>query len=319
MNPVVNRVVDFHVHVFDDTLKKLAPSQASYDVLNDLRKKGRVWMKPLASSIHKMQTSLRYLPGTARNHLDQWGALAPLPSLLVESTFLDLKEALLEAKIDYAVVIAHVPWISNDFILDLCAENPHLIPAVNIPKGTVKPGITLKRYADRGAKVLKIHPSADGEGPDSPRYRALVRTASDLGLPIILHTGCMHTRLIYKDPAQGHPERFTSWYENYPKTQFVLAHMNFHEPHMAIDLCEEFPNLWVDTSWQPAEVIGEAVRRIGADRVLFGTDWPLLGNNMMVGRKRIQEVLDTGLLNEHQAALILGENAFKLLGLNLDD
>ncbi len=311
-------VFDFHVHVFNDALKKIIPRSILYERLNDFRKKGRTWIKPLSSTIHKLQTSLRYLPDTARNQIDQLAAIIPLPSLLVESTLSDLKDAMWDANIDYAMVIAHPPIISNEFILEICSKEPHLIPAVNIPKGTIKPGNILKKYVKKGAKALKIHPSADGEGSDSLRYRALIRTASDLGLPIILHTGCMHARLIHKSPLQAHAERFITWYEKYPKTQFILAHMNFHEPHAAIDLCEKFPNLWVDTSWQPPEVIGEAVRRIGAERVLFGTDWPLLGNNMVVGRKRIRDCLDIGLLNDHQAQLILGENAIQLLGLSKD-
>jgi predicted TIM-barrel fold metal-dependent hydrolase len=124
--------------------------------------------------------------------------------------------------------------------------------------------------------------------------------------------------LFYKDPQQGSAERFSKWYENYPKTRFILAHMNFHDPGLSFDLCEEFENLSVDTSWQPTEVIGEAVRRVGAERVLFGSDWPLIGNNMSVGRQRIQECIDIGLLNQQQARLILGENANQLLGLTLD-
>jgi predicted TIM-barrel fold metal-dependent hydrolase len=249
--------------------------------------------------------------------VDQLGGLLSLSGLFVESTVGNLHEAMKEAAIHYAMVIAHPPFIPNEFVLELYSEHPKLIPVVNIPKGTAQPGHVLKKYAEKGAKALKIHAASDGEGVDSPRYRALLKSASDLGLPVILHTGC-HNSLFYRDPHQGHAERFTKWYESYPTTQFILAHMNFHEPSTALDLCEEFENLWVDTSWQPAEIIGEAARRIGAERILFGTDWPLIGNNMTVGRRRVQDCVETGLLNEQQAKLILGENALKLLGLNPD-
>jgi predicted TIM-barrel fold metal-dependent hydrolase len=319
-------LIDFHVHVFPNSLESWVPRRLSAALdsflpparLSQLRKQARAWMKPLSNSAHSAQTLLRYLPELARNRLDELSSFLPLPSLLFESSAEDLKEAMEDARIDYAMVIAYPPLIDNDFIMDICQKNPKLLPVVNISKGTARPGQILKRYVGKGAKALKLHPASDGEGVDSPRYRALIRSASDLGLPIILHTGCLHSKLFYKDPSQGHAERFTPWFETYPDTQFVLAHMNFHEPNIALDICEEYRNVWVDTSWQPAEVIGEAVRRIGPERILFGSDWPFVGNNIAVGRDRVRDCVNTGMLNQDQAKLILGENAVKLLGLKVD-
>ena len=202
--------------------------------------------------------------------------------------------------------------ISNEFLLDRCSEEPRLLPVVNIPSGTTRPGVALKNYVNKGAVALKIHPASDGEGVDSPRYKALLQSADTLGLPVILHTGCFHTHLFYKDPDQGQAQRYATWFETYKNIQFVLAHMNFHEPNIALDLVEEHENVHVDTSWQPAEVIGEAIRRVGAERVLFGTDWPFIGNNLSVGLKRIEVCVETGSMSEEQSELILGENAAKL-------
>jgi predicted TIM-barrel fold metal-dependent hydrolase len=317
-------VVDFHVHVFPDNLSKWiskipngnTSELISQERISHVRKRAREWIRPFASSLHGIHANLRYLPDVVRKGLDEISGLVPLPSLLVESTPSDLAEAMSESGIDYAVAIAHPSVIENEFILGLCEKDPKLIPAVNISKRTSKPGSKLKAYAAQGAKILKIHAASDGEGQDSPRYRSLLRAASDLAMPVIVHTGCLNCHLFLKDPSLGSADQYTKWYETYPDIQFILAHMNFHQPHTALDLCEKYPNLYVDTSWQPAEMIGEAARRIGADRVLFGTDWPLIGNNLSVGKNRVQECVDTGLLNEQQSKLILGENALKLLGIS---
>ena len=93
--------------------------------------------------------------------------------------------------------------------------------------------------------------------------------------------------------------------------------MNFHEPSVALDLVEKHPNVFVDTSWQPAEVIGEAVRRVGAERVLFGTDWPFVGNNVNIGLARIRDCIQAGSLTEEQSMLILGVNAAKIFGISI--
>lgn len=315
-------VVDFHVHVFPDLMGDLVEHSVEgsvpdllYRKFTELRKTARLWKRPLSGSVHKVLTITRHLPDALRKNVDQFGAWVPLPSLVLESTASDLQEALTDAEVDYAVVIAHPPFISNDFVMDLCSTRPNWLPVVNIPKKTEKPATQLKAYFKKGARALKIHPCADGEGPDSPRYRKLLKTAADLGLPVILHTGCIHSNILYKQPELGDVVHFTKWFENYPSLRFVLAHMNFHDPQTALDLCDEFPNLWVDTSWQPVEVIGEAVRRLGAERILFGSDWPLVGDNIRVGRDRIREGVRTGLLNPEQAQLILGGNAVQLLGL----
>ena len=89
--------------------------------------------------------------------------------------------------------------------------------------------------------------------------------------------------------------------------------MNMHEPAKAFEVGEEFENVYLDTSWQPAEVIGEAVRRIGSDRIFFGSDWPLLGGNQQVAMGRLQEALTAGYIDEAQMKQILGQNFLRML------
>ncbi len=310
-------VIDSHTHIFPDaiadspTLSRIIPLER----LDQVRRRARAWLKPVSSGIHQAQTMLRYLPDRLRDVIDEVGTLAPLPMLLVESTARDLDEAMSQAGVDYSVIIAHPGMASNEFILEAAERNPKLLPVVNIGPGVSKPGIKLKKYVQQGARMLKIHAAADGDDRESSRYSALLRTADELGLPVILHTGCLHSHVLYKSPEKGDARYFVPWFEKYPKLRFILAHMNYHEPGAALDLAERYPNLVVDTSWQPAEVIGEAVRRIGADRVLFGSDWPFAGGNLGIGVKRIRECLDIGTLTPEQGDLVLGGNAVKLLGL----
>ena len=310
-------VVDFHTHIFENPLSKWIPQLDRFP-FEGFRREARNWIQPISGSLHHLQTTLRYFPKVIRNNLDELGSLIPIPGLLLESTTQDLIDAMKETQTDYALIIAHPPMIPNELIIKAGSSHSQLIPIVNIPKNTLKPGQVLKSLVAQGARGLKIHPAADGEGPDCPRYRALLKSAADLDLPVILHTGCFHSHLFYKNFKQSQAEHFLKWFETYKDTKFILAHMNYHDPQTALDLCEEFENLFVDTSWQPAEIISEAARRIGAERVLFATDWPFIGNNLQVGRKRVQDCVDTGLLNESQAQLILGDNAVKILGLSIN-
>lgn len=236
-----------------------------------------------------------------------------LPGLLVESTLHDLKEAMAKAGVDSAVIVAHPPFATSEFVLETCAKDPSLIPAVYVQSGTARPGIHLKKLATQGARFLKIHGPADGEGVDSPRYKALLHAAADTGLTVIIHTGCNYSHILFKDPEQGQAQRYAPWFKKYRQTQFILAHMNYHEPNVAMDLAEEHPNVLLNTSWQPAEVIGEAVRRLGPEKVLFASDWPLIGNNLFVGVSRVQDCVETGVFSAEDAQLVMGGNMARLL------
>lgn len=319
-------IIDAHVHAFPapalpmeflSPLLKSTPLQERVGPpLKLIRSQARALLGPIHQEVHRAQTLLRHLPAPVRDLLDGLSGILPAGSLLLESTPSDLLEQMDTAGVDSVFLIAQEPLIPNPFVLDFSKENASRIHAVvNIPKSEDRPAALLRRYKDQGARALKIHPAADGEDVHSPRYHTLLGAADELGLPVIIHTGCIHSRVLYRSPEQGHASNFTNWYHTYTQVRFVLAHMNFHEPNRAMDLMEEFPNLYTDTSWQPAETIAEAVRRVGADRILFGTDWPFVGNNFLVGIERIRDCVESGFFSQEEADAILGENAQRLFSL----
>lgn len=323
----MSQVIDFHAHVFPDavgTIAKrigvgpLAP-YVSEDSIQFLKKQARFWLKPITHTLHQAQTVLRHFPETTRRSVDELSGLAPLANLLIESTPKDLIDAMDANRVDRAVIIAQPPYSPNEFVLKLLKDFPErFIVAVNLSRSEKttpkKSADGLKKYAKNGAKILKIHASADGEKIESERYEALLETAAELNLPVIIHTGCIHSSLLYRSPKNGQAENYIPWFKKYTKTKFVLAHMNYHDPDVAMDLAEQFENIYLDTSWQPSEIIGEAVRRIGAERIVFASDWPIVGDNMEVGISRIQDAVDTGILKDSEAEKILGLNALALLG-----
>jgi len=63
----------------------------------------------------------------------------------------------------------------------------------------------------------------------------------------------------------------------YPDVKFILAHIGgalaIPDGHEALRLLFWYDNTYVDTSTSPVEIISEAVRGVGAERVMFGSDW----------------------------------------------
>lgn len=319
-------IIDSHAHFFPNWLKEapkhLPPGAISdwitrgVEPLNSFREKARSILRPMNQLFHQNQPSTRFFPKPLRHVVDQAAGAAILPFLMIESTPEDLTEIADQEKLDYVMVISHPPYTSCEFLLEECKKNKKFVPVVNVAKKEKHPGRKLREYFRQGAKVLKIHAAADGTGPQTPRYQTLLESASELELPVIIHTGHIENRLFYKDPKQGDAKAFEKWFKNFPNTPFILAHMNFHEPEVAWKLASKYENIFMDTSWQPAESIVEAVRRVGAERVLFGTDWPLVGDNIRIGLDRVREAGKIGSLSHDQLALIYGQNAARLLKLN---
>ncbi len=54
-----------------------------------------------------------------------------------------------------------------------------------------------------------------------------------------------------------------------------LLHMGWESWRSALALGQKYNNIMVETSWQPARTIRRGVDKLGAHRVLFGSDFPL--------------------------------------------
>jgi len=318
-------ILDAHVHVMPDPIGAVLSKTSGHFALAgegyaSARDRIRSAIGPVHGLIHKVYAGLRHFPVGVRMGVEELGALAPVPSLLIESTAGDLLSSMERNRIAMSILIAHPPVTSNERVLELSEEHPdRLIPAVNYGRdsGLSEQGAVseFRKAIDRrdGALLLKIHAASDGDGVESARYRGLLDVASEYSVPVILHTGCIHAHVIHRKPALGDPSRFKSWFSDWPRLPFILAHMNMHEPEVALDLAQEFANLHVDTSWQPVEVIIEAVRRIGPERVLFGSDWPLLGSNQRVALDRLAGALATGYISQEDVRRIRGGNLLALL------
>ena len=65
----------------------------------------------------------------------------------------------------------------------------------------------------------------------------------------------------------------------HPRVKIVMIHMSLGDKdsdnEAAIEAAKQASNLYLDTSWVPSQKVIEAVREVGQDRVLFGTDAPL--------------------------------------------
>jgi predicted TIM-barrel fold metal-dependent hydrolase len=124
-------------------------------------------------------------------------------------------------------------------------------------------------YADGGPRFrgLEISPAVHGVPLTDPRTADLVAVAEQLRHPVyvvcITRPGCEVADLV-------------SLARHHPRVRFVLGHSGVGNiDYYAVDLVAPVPNVWFETSGGYSGVLRDAIDTLGAQRVLFGSEFPL--------------------------------------------
>jgi predicted TIM-barrel fold metal-dependent hydrolase len=302
-------LIDFQTLILPEAVSEALPAGT--------KKWGKFWAKPISQAFHQAQPWIRFLPSLGRSVVEELSSIVPIAHALLESSIEDLKESAEKNHIDQCVILSDPAHLSNSRLLEFSESNPMFIPAIRIPRESESTKISLEDEMTeahaRGVRILNIHPASDGIAPDDKFYERQLTLAAKLGWIVLVQTGAPKAHLIYRRPEYSEIDRFEGWFKSWPKTTFILSRMGFNDPDRAMDLAEIYPNIVLETSWQPVETIAEAVRRIGATRVVFGSDWPILGNNQKVALHRIRDAVSSQMISEDDSKKILGDTANDLL------
>ena len=130
-----------------------------------------------------------------------------------------------------------------------------------------------------GLVGVKLHPDIQEFCVDDPRAMKIFELCEDRGLPVCVHTG--DYRYDYSNPP-----RVRNVLEAFPKLTFIGAHFGgWSVWKEAARVLPDYPNIIVDTSStfylhkEHPQWIKELIRVWGAERVMFGTDYPLWDQN----------------------------------------
>jgi len=174
---------------------------------------------------------------------------------------------------------------TNDFAVEYAAADPkRLLPYGGVDPVTTKDAAgSVKRLFANGTRVLKLHPPHQAfAANDYTRGLAMLgeiyKTAEDLGMPVLVHTGTS----IFPGARNkfAHPMLVEDVAIDFPKMKIVLCHAG--RPlwmNEAVFLARRFPNVYLDISSIPPASVLDYLPRLEelAGKVLWGTDWPAPG------------------------------------------
>jgi predicted TIM-barrel fold metal-dependent hydrolase len=267
-------------------------------------------------------------PAWLRERRDEYSKLDPCFSLLYSqpkariATAEELIASMDEAGIDVSVVL-NAGWVShelcvktNDYILDSVSRYPtRLVGFCAIqPRAGDAAIAELERCAQAGARGIGELRSdvQDFALADETIMKPLVDAALKHGLIFLTHSSepVGHE---YLGKGSITPDILYSFITGFPNLKLVCAHWGGGLPFYALmpEVAEALANVFFDTAatvflYKP-EIFEQVSHIIGSDKILFGTDYPLMHQNRVIAQ------IQSSQLPEEDKASILGANAQKLL------
>ncbi|MBQ8312896.1 MAG: amidohydrolase [Oscillospiraceae bacterium] len=204
-----------------------------------------------------------------------------------------------------------VSWERAASINDFIAASVEAHPGKLIGFGAMHPNHPeMEKELDRimalGLKGVKLHPDFQKFMLDDPAALRLFEAMAERDLPLLVHTGD------YRYPYST-PERMARALDHVPRLRAICAHLGGWSVWSdAWKLLAGRENVYVDScsslyAMSPEEAV-KIIHRYGADKVFFGTDYPMWNLTEEVARFMALP------LTEEEREMILHRNFERFIG-----
>jgi len=209
------------------------------------------------------------------------------------------------AGIEYAVVMP-MPQVkpNNRALYETAGGNRRAVLCCQVNPNDGDPAFAEIRQSatEWGMRVLKIMPAIYQIRMTSPLATKLMTLARELGLVVNIHSGS----------EISHPLGIGALCHRFPDVTVLMDHMGYREwTADAIEAARDNPNLYLGTTIAAFEptTVEKAVRELGPERVVYGSNWPNLYSDLAVEAIRRQK------LGKDAEELVLGGNLARILGM----
>lgn len=209
---------------------------------------------------------------------------------------------------------------ANDYVAESVGRFPLRLRGfgvVNPRWGAAAVEREVERCAGMGlVGIGELHPDTQGFDLGDPATMApLVAAAGRWGMPLLTHASepVGHS---YAGKGRTTPEVLCRFLDSFPEATLVCAHWGGGLPFYALmpEVAKALSRVYFDTAASPflytPDVFATVVGLVGTEKVLLGTDYPLLDQNRV-----IRQVIDSPISDEAKEG-ILYNNAARLLGMD---
>jgi predicted TIM-barrel fold metal-dependent hydrolase len=160
-----------------------------------------------------------------------------------------------------------------------------------------------RAFDELGLKLIKLHPTIVEYPISGSAYEPVWRFASERRTVVLSHT--------WAGTSTCAPKLFAPLAKEYPDVAFILGHSGGTPAGYveAIEVAQQHDNIYLDLcrSEMSPVWVERLVSEVGADRVVWGTDFPFLEPRYLVGRLACAALSDQG------KRQVFGESAARLL------
>ena len=211
--------------------------------------------------------------------------------------------------IDHAVVFPSSNFDENDFsksndmIAQAVKEYPDRLTGfarINPHKGEKAVQELVRSKEKLGLRGVKLHPTMEVYPANSRIIHPIMRAATQLHMPVVFHSGT---------PPYALPSQIADVATRFPRIPIVMAHMGKSLETEAIASARKSSNIILETSGASSRIglMESAVKTLGAERIIFGSDWPCCHP---APEKLKIDVLE---ISGEEKAAILGRNIMRIL------
>lgn len=199
--------------------------------------------------------------------------------LSVENLLSQMDEAGIEKSVLFAVD-APLLTASNDFVVNICNNFPGRFIGFTSVNPNRKDALQKMKFAiqQKDMKGCKFHPPLQDFYPNDPNMWPLYKLASELGIPVAFHVGSTPFGNLVK-LKQADPLLIDDVANDFPHLKIILTHLGTLWHNETFMIAEKHPNVYIDTAAYPYEIkellTEKLILRIGSEKFLFGTDFPM--------------------------------------------
>jgi predicted TIM-barrel fold metal-dependent hydrolase len=230
----------------------------------------------------------------------------------------NMRNSMDEAGVSYTVCLPiSLNYVSFAELVAAKEKDPGIIPFTGVDHtADYDYNQVYASHVRAGAKGLKLHPIIQKLSLADKKTFAIVEAFAPYELPVLFHCGIAYyysgIEKKNQTPEFGAIKYAEELVRSFPKVNFIAGHSGMWQVQDAIDLLGKYKNVWVDTSFQPAEYIRKLIKTFGPEKVLYASDWPY-------GRRipAIATVKAVCRGDAHLEKLIFQDNAARLMKLSL--